>query len=130
MDTRPFDSWLEVSSGAAASPFRTVGAERALSLPTGLGAELASEADAAATGPALGAFRPTVPGGPKTDTGPARRRIAAAIDDAFFRAADVISDALAFQFLAIAEQGELLARWKNVYGIVRDSADPNARCGR
>lgn len=45
-----------------------------------------------------------------------------------FRAGEALGNAVIHQMMAVAEQGELLARYRNLYGVVKGSTDPNAKC--
>ena len=118
MNLRPFDSWLEDSSAAAAAPIGRMGADRAMGVPEDAGDAIVQEQAQAQTVSGLGA-----------STESSRERIRDIIDARFFDAANIISDALAHQFMSMQEMGELLVRYKNVYGVVRDGPDAGKRCG-
>jgi len=58
----------------------------------------------------------------------AKEAIIMAVKTGIYEAGEALGNAVVHQMMAVAEQGELLARYKNIYGIVKDSTDPNARC--
>lgn len=118
MTPNVFADWIDAAAGAAAAPFGASGPEVALGLSPEFKASLAAEVGTSSLG-RLGA---------SGTIGPMRQHLQDVIGDTFFRAADLISDGVAHHFMALQEQGELLTRYKNLYGIVKDSADPNARC--
>jgi hypothetical protein len=51
------------------------------------------------------------------------------IQDNFRMSASVIAGGMSFQAMMLQEQGEIHARYTRLYGRVRDSPDPNLRCG-
>jgi len=58
----------------------------------------------------------------------AKQEIVKEVKLGVLRASEGLANAVIHQMMAMAEQGELLARYKTLYGVVRDSDDPNARC--
>jgi hypothetical protein len=58
----------------------------------------------------------------------AKKAILFEVKQGVFRAGEALGNAVVHQMMAIGEQGELLSRYKNSYGVVKNSTDPNARC--
>jgi hypothetical protein len=129
--TLPIDSWLNEAAGLLTQPIATLGALKGLGLEPE--ADKLARAQNAHVAGHTGLGASWYPDAPWFSFGDESKGIISDIKkivrNAMLDASESMADGLIYQFSVLQEQGELHRRYTSIYGVVKDSTDPNIRCG-